>query len=79
MFFSQYTLVFIFILLGIALPVIALTLGRFLRPSKPSAMKGTTYEILAMCIIDLRLNLDLWSGDAPVLWFPFLHSFRDLL
>jgi NADH-quinone oxidoreductase subunit A len=44
MFFSQYTLVFIFILLGIALPVIALTLGRFLRPNKPSAMKGTTYE-----------------------------------
>ena len=44
MFFSQYTLVFIFILLGIALPVIALTLGRFLRPNKPSATKGTTYE-----------------------------------
>jgi NADH-quinone oxidoreductase subunit A len=33
-----------FILLGILLPVIALTLGSFLRPHKPSLLKQTTYE-----------------------------------
>ncbi|MFC3886427.1 NADH-quinone oxidoreductase subunit A [Bacillus songklensis] len=37
-------IVFIFLLLGILLPVAALTAGRFLRPHAPSAAKQTTYE-----------------------------------
>lgn len=41
---NNYVLVAIFVALGIFLPVAALTLGRFLRPHKPSAEKQTTYE-----------------------------------
>ncbi|HDR7774544.1 NADH-quinone oxidoreductase subunit NuoA [Bacillus cereus] len=41
---NSYMIVLIFLLLGILLPVVALTLGRMLRPNKPSAAKATTYE-----------------------------------
>lgn len=41
---NNYVLVAIFIALGIMLPIVALTLGRFLRPHKPTAEKQTTYE-----------------------------------
>ncbi|WP_458411676.1 NADH-quinone oxidoreductase subunit A [Schinkia sp. CFF1] len=41
---NNYLIVVVFLLLGIILPVGALTLGRFLRPYKPSAEKETTYE-----------------------------------
>jgi NADH-quinone oxidoreductase subunit A len=41
---NNYVIVFVFLLLGIILPVVALTLGRFLRPHAPSAEKQTTYE-----------------------------------
>lgn len=41
---NNYVIVSIFILLGILLPVAALTIGRFLRPSKPTEEKRTTYE-----------------------------------
>ncbi|EXX87368.1 NADH:ubiquinone oxidoreductase subunit A [Paenibacillus darwinianus] len=41
---NNYVIVSIFILLGILLPVTALTIGRFLRPSKPTEEKRTTYE-----------------------------------
>ncbi|GGF91836.1 NADH-quinone oxidoreductase subunit A [Paenibacillus abyssi] len=41
---NNYVIVAIFILLGILLPVVALTAGRILRPSKPSTEKQTTYE-----------------------------------
>lgn len=41
---NNYVLVAIFIALGIMLPIVALTLGRFLRPSKPTTEKQTTYE-----------------------------------
>ncbi|WP_211326591.1 NADH-quinone oxidoreductase subunit A [Paenibacillus flagellatus] len=41
---NNYVLVAIFIALGIMLPVAALTLGRLLRPSKPTEEKQTTYE-----------------------------------
>jgi NADH-quinone oxidoreductase subunit A len=41
---NNYMIVFIFLLLGILLPVVALTAGRFLRPHAPSAAKQTTYE-----------------------------------
>jgi NADH-quinone oxidoreductase subunit A len=41
---NNYVIVAIFILLGTALPIAALTLGRFLRPHKPSEEKLSTYE-----------------------------------
>ena len=41
---NSYMIVLIFLLLGILLPVVALTLGKMLRPNKPSAAKATTYE-----------------------------------
>ncbi len=41
---NNYVVVAIFIFLGIMLPVVALTVGRLLRPNKPTASKQTTYE-----------------------------------
>ncbi|MEB1807176.1 MAG: NADH-quinone oxidoreductase subunit A [Bacillaceae bacterium] len=41
---NNYLVVAVFILLGIILPLIALTAGRFLRPSNPTKEKQTTYE-----------------------------------
>ncbi len=41
---NNYLIVVVFLLLGIILPVGALTFGRFLRPYKPTAEKRTTYE-----------------------------------
>jgi NADH-quinone oxidoreductase subunit A len=41
---NSYLIVTAFLLLGILLPVVALTLGRFLRPAKPTEEKQTTYE-----------------------------------
>ncbi|AOH57188.1 NADH:ubiquinone oxidoreductase subunit A [Peribacillus muralis] len=41
---NNYLIVFVFLCLGILLPVIALFLGKLLRPYKPTDMKYTTYE-----------------------------------
>ncbi|WP_028608291.1 NADH-quinone oxidoreductase subunit A [Paenibacillus harenae] len=41
---NNYVVVAIFIALGILLPVVALTVGRLLRPNKPTNPKQTTYE-----------------------------------
>jgi NADH-quinone oxidoreductase subunit A len=41
---NEYLVVAIFILLGIALPAAALTVGRFLRPHNPLKEKTITYE-----------------------------------
>lgn len=41
---NNYVLVAIFVALGIFLPVAALTIGRLLRPHKPTPEKQTTYE-----------------------------------
>ncbi|MBW7475043.1 NADH-quinone oxidoreductase subunit A [Paenibacillus oenotherae] len=41
---NNYVIVAIFIVLGILLPVVALTVGRMLRPNKPNEEKKTTYE-----------------------------------
>jgi NADH-quinone oxidoreductase subunit A len=41
---NNYVLVAIFVAIGVFLPVAALTLGRFLRPHKPTVEKQTTYE-----------------------------------
>lgn len=44
MYQNNYLIVFVFLCLGILLPVIALFLGKLLRPHKPTEMKYTTYE-----------------------------------
>ncbi|MCF6138894.1 NADH-quinone oxidoreductase subunit A [Pseudalkalibacillus berkeleyi] len=41
---NNYLVVLMFLLLGILLPVVALTAGKLLRPSKPTKEKQTTYE-----------------------------------
>lgn len=41
---NNYLVVVVFLLLGILLPVVALTAGKILRPNKPTQEKQTTYE-----------------------------------
>lgn len=41
---NNYVIVVIFIALGILLPIVALSLGRLLRPHKPDEKKLSTYE-----------------------------------
>ncbi|WP_209123356.1 NADH-quinone oxidoreductase subunit A [Alkalihalobacillus sp. BA299] len=41
---NNYLVVAVFIMLGIILPLVALTAGRFLRPHNPTKEKQTTYE-----------------------------------
>lgn len=41
---NNYLIVFVFLCLGILLPVVALFLGKLLRPHSPSDAKYTTYE-----------------------------------
>jgi NADH-quinone oxidoreductase subunit A len=41
---NNYLIVAIFLFLGVLLPVVALTLARFLRPSNPTEEKRKTYE-----------------------------------
>ena len=40
----SYVIVFCFAVAAIALPIVALTFGRLIRPSKPSAVKLESYE-----------------------------------
>lgn len=41
---NNYLVVAAFLILGVFLPVTALTAGRFLRPNRPNEAKQTTYE-----------------------------------
>ncbi|WP_026583376.1 NADH-quinone oxidoreductase subunit A [Bacillus sp. J33] len=41
---NNYLIVFVFLCLGVLLPVVALFLGKLLRPFKPHDTKYTTYE-----------------------------------
>lgn len=41
---NNYLIVFIFLILGIILPIVALFFGKLLRPNKPEEAKYTTYE-----------------------------------
>ena len=41
---NNYLVVAAFLVVGVFLPVAALTFGRLLRPNKPTAAKQTTYE-----------------------------------
>jgi NADH-quinone oxidoreductase subunit A len=41
---NNYLIVFVFLCLGVLLPVVALYFGKLLRPNNPSDEKNTTYE-----------------------------------
>ncbi len=41
---NSYLIIFVFLCLGVLLPIGALTAGRWLRPHVPDEMKATTYE-----------------------------------
>lgn len=41
---NSYLIIFVFLCLGVLLPIGALTAGRWLRPHVPSDAKATTYE-----------------------------------
>ena len=41
---NNYMIVFIFLCLGVLLPIVALFMGKLLRPNKPQESKYTTYE-----------------------------------
>jgi NADH-quinone oxidoreductase subunit A len=41
---NNYLIVLIFLILGILLPIVALTFGSFIRPNNPTKEKLTTYE-----------------------------------
>lgn len=41
---NNYLIVFVFLCLGVLLPIVALTAGRLLRPHAPNQAKQTTYE-----------------------------------
>ncbi|MCM3726683.1 NADH-quinone oxidoreductase subunit A [Neobacillus cucumis] len=41
---NNYLIVFVFLCLGVLLPVVALSFGKLLRPNNPSDEKNTTYE-----------------------------------
>lgn len=41
---NNHLMLAIFLILGIALPIVALTAGRFLRPANPHAAKQIPYE-----------------------------------
>ncbi|MEE3955146.1 NADH-quinone oxidoreductase subunit A [Peribacillus frigoritolerans] len=55
---NNYLIVFVFLCLGILLPVIALFLGRLLRPYKPTDMKSTTYESGIDPFLDSRVQFN---------------------
>jgi NADH-quinone oxidoreductase subunit A len=43
-YYNNYLMIAAFLILGVFLPVAALTAGRFLRPHNPTPEKQTTYE-----------------------------------
>ncbi|KGX87289.1 NADH-quinone oxidoreductase subunit A [Pontibacillus marinus] len=43
-YWNSHLAIVVFLILGIILPIVALTAGRILRPNHPSSQKSTTYE-----------------------------------
>lgn len=41
---NSYMIIFVFLLIGVLLPIVALFLGKLLRPHVPEEKKYTTYE-----------------------------------
>ena len=55
---NNYVIVLVFLILGVLLPIVALFLGKLLRPHKPNGMKYTTYESGNEPIGDARIQFN---------------------
>jgi NADH-quinone oxidoreductase subunit A len=55
---NNYVIVLVFLILGILLPIVALFLGKLLRPHKPTDAKSTTYESGIEPIGDARIQFN---------------------
>lgn len=55
---NNYVIVLVFLILGILLPIVALFLGKLLRPHKPIKTKYTTYESGNEPIGDARIQFN---------------------
>lgn len=58
-YFNNYLIVTIFLILGILLPIVALTFGRLLRPTKPSEEKAETYESGNIPFMESRVKFNI--------------------
>lgn len=56
---NNYIIVTIFLALGILLPIVALTIGRLLRPSKPTEQKAETYESGNLPFMESRVRFNI--------------------
>ncbi|MEX1028575.1 MAG: NADH-quinone oxidoreductase subunit A [Paenibacillaceae bacterium] len=56
---NNYLIVTIFLVLGILLPIVALTFGRLLRPAKPSEEKAETYESGNIPFMESRVKFNI--------------------
>lgn len=58
-YFNNYLIVTIFLVLGILLPIVALTFGRLLRPNNPSDEKAETYESGNIPFMESRVKFNI--------------------
>ncbi|MEC2055384.1 NADH-quinone oxidoreductase subunit A [Peribacillus psychrosaccharolyticus] len=55
---NSYLFVFVFLVIGLMLPVVALFIGKLLRPDKPNIIKASTYESGIEPIHDSRVQFN---------------------
>lgn len=55
---NSYLFVFVFLVIGLMLPIVALFIGKLLRPDKPNAIKASTYESGIEPIHDSRVQFN---------------------
>lgn len=55
---NSYLFVFVFLVIGLMLPVVALFMGKLLRPDKPNVIKASTYESGIEPIHDSRVQFN---------------------
>ena len=55
---NSYLFVFVFLVIGLMLPVVALFMGKLVRPDKPNVIKASTYESGIEPIHDSRVQFN---------------------
>ena len=55
---NSYLFVFVFLVIGLMLPVVALFIGKLVRPDKPNIIKASTYESGIEPIHDSRVQFN---------------------
>lgn len=55
---NSYLFVFVFLVIGLMLPIVALFMGKLLRPDKPNIIKASTYESGIEPIHDSRVQFN---------------------